>query len=584
MPLSGGTWQKIAAPGPIAPNAYISLVTTAGKTELLTCIGGWGGGKLYYAAFETATTATWTGPITPTGGQPIDCANAAVDPNDRDHFLYSEGGSYQSVWESHDCGKTVKLNPNHNTGVYFTMIDQLGWQYTATQAGAFVSTDKGATWNPYHVIMHSRTDNRTIDRVPHDYQNIVPEFRGDGVAFPSDQGLHIVNRSSFELISAVGDLHNTMSLSALISPSPTVPGSRTIVSNIWDWDVMFSRDDGATWSGWNSTEKSPGNCGEGGGGVAMGKSGHVIVFHGNRYWASSDSGHNFVEVHLTGNPTGGFAYVRQAGSRTEPTGAAFMLMTGTSQPVAVERRRAEHRPYRADAADPEYDDEHPDKDADELEREMKPRDVLAEAEADGDAAGDLYWGASTDFGTTFNFSLAPAALQGASGLAVDPTSPSSIFAWSGNSLAHSSDQGATWTDRTKAPGLEGGRFSKLLVKDSKTMFMLRSGLVPLRSQDGGASWQGLNATAALFKYGVTLDGSISWTGKTLMLTGNDKSAIGRGEYGTVVWRSTDDGDSWTDETGDLVTISVAAGVWYESDYYFVTLGEGICVKRNFDGN
>lgn len=67
-----------------------------------------------------------------------------------------------------------------------------------------------------------------------------------------------------------------------------------------------------------------------------------------------------------------------------------------------------------------------------------------------------------------------------------------------------------------------------------------------------------------------------------MLHGNDPSAIGRGEYGTVVWKSSDDGDSWVDETGDLVTISPGAGVWYDSDFYFVTRGEGICVKRNFE--
>ena len=83
----------------------------------------------------------------------------------------------------------------------------------------------------YHVIMHSR-DGRVIDRVPHDYQRIVPEFRGDGIAFPSDQGLHIVNGSNFTLTSAVGDMRNTMSLSAIISPSSTYPGSRNLVVNV----------------------------------------------------------------------------------------------------------------------------------------------------------------------------------------------------------------------------------------------------------------------------------------------------------------------------------------------------------------
>ena len=59
------------------------------------------------------------------------------------------------------------------------------------------------------------------------------------------------------------------SLSALISPS--LDGkSRNIVSNIWDWDVVASWDDGATWAGWNSTEKSPGlYVNIGGGGVVV---------------------------------------------------------------------------------------------------------------------------------------------------------------------------------------------------------------------------------------------------------------------------------------------------------------------------
>ena len=207
------------------------------------------------------------------GGGAIDCANAAVDPNDRNHFVYSKGGQYRA-WESKDGGKTAKEFTNHDTGCYFVMIDGQGWLYTATQAGAFVSEDKGETWNPYHVIMHRRRGGNVslfpcaplrlsaspslclslcvsltdavginagiMDRVPHDYQNIVPDFRGDGIAFPSDQGLHIVNRSSYDLISAVGDLHNAMSLSALIAPSKTTPGSRNIVSNIWDWCVITS--------------------------------------------------------------------------------------------------------------------------------------------------------------------------------------------------------------------------------------------------------------------------------------------------------------------------------------------------------
>ena len=51
---------------------------------------------------------------------------------------------------------------------------------------------------------------------------------------------------------------------------------------------------------------------------------------------------------------------------------------------------------------------------------------------------------------------------------------------------------------------------------------------------------------------------------------------------TKVYKSTDDGETWTDETGDIITVSPGQGVWYEKDFYFVTAGEGITVKRNFE--
>jgi hypothetical protein len=73
-----------------------------------------------------------------------------------------------------------------------------------------------------------------------------------------------------------------------------------------------------------------------------------------------------------------------------------------------------------------------------------------------------------------------------------------------------------------------------------------------------------------YRYGATLDGSISWSGNTLVLSGVDLSAIDRGAYGTSVWKSSDDGETWTDETADLVTISPGPGVWYDKDFYFVT--------------
>ena len=51
--------------GGIASNGHLSVhVNKAnGSTEVLTCIGGWGGGTLHYATIDSPTSATWTGPL-----------------------------------------------------------------------------------------------------------------------------------------------------------------------------------------------------------------------------------------------------------------------------------------------------------------------------------------------------------------------------------------------------------------------------------------------------------------------------------------------------------------------------------------
>ena len=152
----------------------------------------------------------WTGPIgnsSEAGG--VTAMNVWVDPNDRKHLVYSKSGAFASgggIIESRDAGETYK-QLNQTAGVYFVQIDQRGFLYTASESGTFVSQDNGSSWEAYHVVMHSKS-GKVVDRVPHDFQNIIPNFRGEGVALPSDQGLHIVdtsNTSNFELISAVGE-------------------------------------------------------------------------------------------------------------------------------------------------------------------------------------------------------------------------------------------------------------------------------------------------------------------------------------------------------------------------------------------
>jgi hypothetical protein len=221
-------------------------------------------------------------------------------------------------------------------------------------------------------------------------------------------------------------------------------------------------------------------------------------------------------------------------------------------------------------------DEDEDEDADEEEEEEREMRLK-------ETGGTVKWMmTSTDFGNNYTWVKMPAALQ-SGGFVVDPTSATSLFTMTPSCLAHSTDLGKNWTPCSKASGLTG-RFHQLIVKDSNTMFMLRMGAVPLKTTNGGSSWAELSSPQlkTLFSHGGTFDGSLSWTGKTLVLHGCDLSAIGRQEYGTIVWKSVDDGESFTDETGDLVTISPGPGVWYEKDFYFVTRGEGVTVKRNFE--
>mmetsp|Transcript_10554 Transcript_10554/g.27126 ORF Transcript_10554/g.27126 Transcript_10554/m.27126 type:complete len:356 (-) Transcript_10554:147-1214(-) len=354
----------------------------------------------------------------------------------------------------------------------------------------------------------------------------------------------------------------------------------------------------------------------------MGASGHMIMFHHQHWWHSGDGGHNFFCGNLPG--TGGsFDYVRKAGSRSEPAGTAFAILNAPAPPATVRGRWVGDEPdchakdasvsdawcqqncpercpaalcscgddddddvipsghnYRPDAADgKDPDDGDHELDIDDMNPYNKGPGYTAGVRVPAD--GTVNWlMTSEDFGLNWTWAPLPTDFQ-AGWLACNPTDPDSLFGLTRDCLRESTDKGKTWSDCSKGTGLTGS-FSKLLIKDSKTMFMLRSGAVPLRTQDGGDTWHELDAAGPLFKYGATFDGSISWSGETLVLSGFDGSAVGRRARGTSVWRSADDGDSWTDETGDVITNSPGPGMWYDKDFYFVTRGEGVMVKRNFE--
>lgn len=273
------------------------------------------------------------------------------------------------------------------------------------------------------------------------------------------------------------------------------------------------------------------------------------MFHRNHWWFSDDGGHNFKMGNLPGAGAA-FDYVRLAGSRSEPSGTVFALMDAPAPGLQREDGRLQGRFGDDDDDDrnkngtnynPMDDDEYgqPDDPAEEMKHEMdpflKPYVYNPGLMAESTGGNVKYLMSSQDFGNNWTWTPMPANLQ-AGGLAIDPTKPNSLFALTANCLSQSTDQGKTWSQCSTAKGLTGG-FSKLLIKDSSTMFMLRTGAVPLRTKDGGASWEELSAASPLFKGGATMDGSLSWTGNTLVLMGNDASAIGRHEYGTLSGRA-----------------------------------------------
>ena len=71
----------------------------------------------------------------------------------------------------------------------------------------------------------------------------------------------------------------------------------------------------------------------------------------------------------------------------------------------------------------------------------------------------------------------------------------------------------------------------------------------------------------------------SWSGKTLAMFGNGGVQNATTHPHTAyVWRSTDDGDTWTDETADIDTMGAGLSQWYENKLYLNSGGQGLMSK------
>jgi len=176
---------------------------------------------------------------------------------------------------------------------------------------------------------------------------------------------------------------------------------------------------------------------------------------------------------------------------------------------------------------------------------------------------------SFNFGANFTWILLPEFLQTLSKTSVDPTNSSTLYGIAGSCIGRSYDGAETWGDEKcwQATGLVG-HFTDLVIKDSQTMLAMRSGQVPLRTVDGGKTWTPLNSLSAIAAR--TLHAAFSWSGKTLAVS----TVIDQ----TVIWISTDDGDTWVDESGDYSAMSGGIAQWYNSTLYICSMGQGISSK------
>jgi len=524
LPAKGGsTWTLINSPigGFGGYNKPMSLYFSMSQVIAYSCTGGVVG----KAVFSSPTKATFT-------KLAMRCNVAAVHPRDPNYLIASMPGNY-TVYISRDGGKTSK-NINNNGGVaWYVLFDNENNMYCAGEPGVWQSQDNGTTWNVFHVQMDP-VKGKHVDRWPHDYQRLVPDFAGDGLAFPSDQGLFIKPKTqSMNLTKVNGDMSNCITLGVAVTAGDS-SNKRNLVTTMWDWGPLASFDSGKSWGvGSDYWTVQPAGLGEGGGSMHLGRSQHIIMWHRTTLWFSSDGGHKMNRVNIGSEISSSIQYFSK--NRIEPTGTVLTIIN------------------------------------------KQARNEIDDSTA---TAGTLTLIISEDFGQTWPTEKPlPSILVSAIDIVVDPTT-NDLYAISSKCLSKSKDKGTTWQPCSTAKGLSGN-FHQLLIKNSKVMILLRSGAVPLRTMDSGNTWIELTNCQPLYK-GGNVQGSYSWSGNTVVLIQTDSGAPSRGERGSYVWKSSNDGADWTDETGDIVTMALHNPTWYESDLYIPTSGEGILLANDFD--
>ena len=139
------------------------------------------------------------------------------------------------------------------------------------------------------------------------------------------------------------------------------------------------------------------------------------------------------------------------------------------------------------------------------------------------------------------------------------------------------DQGDTWTacfvNKTNLTGI----LKQLHIKNETVLIAQRLHQIPLRSIDGGETWQPMHSLVGVEDYIHQF--SYSWSGKTLVMFGVGGDKTTSHTVAAIVWKSLDDGDTWTDETENIATQGAGITQWYEKDLYLSSAGQGIMMKR-----
>ena len=153
VPAKGGTWAMIKSPG--YWGSPLSIADNGPTTVVYGCVSG-------VVVLGTITTRTATDWSKIPGTK---CYVAAIDPNNKDHFIFSNStpGDFKVI-ESTDGGKSTHPLVGNVVGgrglvspwCFYVAIDRKGWYYTGAEAGAFRTMDGGKNWAPYEVVMQSR--------------------------------------------------------------------------------------------------------------------------------------------------------------------------------------------------------------------------------------------------------------------------------------------------------------------------------------------------------------------------------------------------------------------------------------------